>query len=632
MIDLGQAVTYVVAEGSGVTNFATDVLPKLSADVVVRGWFKWHDAPPVASWRGQAAAAHKLGAIFGGGVTCSALYDGENGLTDAQVAEMATRDPQGNLVDAWGQKGIRHGSLSNPRYRDYLLRWCKEQLDAGADYLFMDEPDAALGPKEGFDDASLNDFRDYLRRVYAWNDRDPRWLARFGIDLDDPEVCPTRGMDSFNYRAYLRKTRHIDDPTSANNPFQAAWGDFKKDRDDRVWRELLKGVRSYGESEDRKIYVSGNGLYPDVDLQVLGVWNHWTTLGGHVDLSDDQIPVWRSIVEQGQEIAGRPVPVVLFHDWGFGNPPFPFMAVPLTEREVWLRTRAAEIYAAGGYFAFPVLGPGCDASKDGTLPLISELTKFYRSQRSVFLGQRYLGRNGIVSNLTGLSLAATWLSDGRTLAVHVVNRNVKDGALVPLHGVKVWLPVGVLPAAISVASPDGGGSATVAADGGRTLVELQSLNAYSIALLRYDSPIDLSVFHDAPRYFLNPRWERPARSEFVVSADGRIDHEADLEGFLQGRLHTDLHNPPVFLVDFPRTEHLRVHIRAVATQGANVQVTVGGGDSRSAFLPDKDGKNDPGANEYDVVLDCPIPPGPHRVWLDNIGPDWAVIDWLEFSP
>ena len=31
-------------------------------------------------------------------------------------------------------------------------------------------------------------------------------------------------------------------------------------------------------------------------------------------------------------------------------------------------------------------------------------------------------------------------------------------------------------------------------------------------------------------------------------------------------------------------------------------------------------------------FECLIPPGPHRVMLDNDGPDWAVVDWLEFSP
>ena len=64
-------------------------------------------------------------------------------------------------MDAWETPGIRHGSLSSPAYRDYLLGWCRQQIDAGVDYLFMDEHTAALGGLEGYDDHSLADFRRY---------------------------------------------------------------------------------------------------------------------------------------------------------------------------------------------------------------------------------------------------------------------------------------------------------------------------------------------------------------------------------------------------------------------------------------------------------------------------------------
>ena len=104
----------------------------------------------------------QLGGLFGGGITCSALYDDENGITQPQLLDMATRGPAGQLMDAWDTPGIRHGSLSSPAYRDYLLGWCRQQIDAGVDYLFMDEHTAALGGLEGYDDHSLADFRRYL--------------------------------------------------------------------------------------------------------------------------------------------------------------------------------------------------------------------------------------------------------------------------------------------------------------------------------------------------------------------------------------------------------------------------------------------------------------------------------------
>ena len=93
---------------------------KVGSDVLIRGWFKWAQAPPVAEYRSIPEKVHALGALLGGGITCSALYDGENDISRDELLDMATRNPAGDLVDAWGQKGIRHGSLSSPRYLDEL--------------------------------------------------------------------------------------------------------------------------------------------------------------------------------------------------------------------------------------------------------------------------------------------------------------------------------------------------------------------------------------------------------------------------------------------------------------------------------------------------------------------------------
>lgn len=631
--DIDKAVTYVVAEGSGGTGFETRILPRINADVLVRAWFKWHQAPPVASWRDEPVQAHALGALFGGGITCSALYDDENGLTPAQVQDMATRDPSGNLVDAWGQKGIRHGSLSNPRYQDYLFRWCKEQIDAGADYLFMDERDAALSDREGYDDASLADFTKFLPAENRWAPRDPRWRSTYLIDLDDRSVCPDGTIGSFRYRAYLTKTGHLADPTSPSNPLASSWARFKTARDDRVWESLTDRIRQYGASLGKKILISANGFAPYVDLQVLGVWNHWRVSDGHVDFHEDMIPVWRSIVRQGQDIARKPVPVVLFHDWGFGNPPFPFLAVPPQDRENWLRTRAAEIYAAGGYFAFPVLCPGYDAEKAGALPLISHLTAFYEANRDIYTGQQWAGHGDIRENRSGLSVAADWLPSTRTLAVHVINRNVQGGKIQNLSPVTLSLPVSIAPDSVTAVSPDSDSpEATAKQDGDRVEVQLPSLEAYTVVLLHFSQEPRLDRFQDSPRYYLEANWQRPSRSEFQVLSDGTIENSADLNGFVQGKLHPDLHNNPTFVTDFVRPTHLRIHIRSVASQGARVTVTVPGGDSRAIALNGKPGQNDPTIEQYDTVFDCLIPPGPHRVMLDNDGPDWAVVDWLEFSP
>ena len=56
---------------------------------------------------------------------------------------MATRDPNNKLYPAFGRGNYFHGTLSNPRYVDYCLKWVFNQIDSGVEHLFMDEVDEA---------------------------------------------------------------------------------------------------------------------------------------------------------------------------------------------------------------------------------------------------------------------------------------------------------------------------------------------------------------------------------------------------------------------------------------------------------------------------------------------------------
>ncbi len=635
--DIRDAVIYTINEGTR-SAYGLELARKVGSEVMIRAWFKWGKAPPVHRWRELPRQAHAFGALFGGGITCSALYDNENGLTPEQVLDMATRGPDGNLVDAWDRPGIRHGSLSSPAYLDYLLRWCREQIEAGADYLFMDEHTAALSDREGYDDHSLNAFRRFLLEEYeptrGWAETDPRWLAEFGIDPSDRALCPGGTVASFDYRAYLRARGHLERPRRPENPLAAAWDEFRAQRDGRAWKLLTDRIRACAAEQGRKVLISANGIAPFVDLQVLGVWGQWATREGHIDLSEDLIPHWRAVVRKGCRAAGREVPVVLFHDWGFGDPPFPWLAVPPSERVVWMRTRGAEIFAAGAFFAFPVLGPfGCDALRDGTLAAMARQTAFYARHRGLYLRSRWLGREGLGADADGLSLAAAWSDDARAVVLHVVNRDVRAGALVPRTGpVRVRLPLPSPPDAAVAISPDHEGERPLECREAEGAVEvvLPSLEAYSVVLLRYAAAPDLSAITDASRIWPARRWARPRRAEFRVLPGGAIEHDEDLEGFLQGMLHTHLRNPPVFLVEALGPAELRVRVRAVAAAGARLSVRIDEETPVTVDLPDLDGKNTD-ALEYGRTVPFPIPPGRHRVSLDNTGGDWLVLEWLEFA-
>ena len=634
--DIREAAVYTINEYTD-GDYGVEVARKVGSDMLIRGWFKWAQAPPVDRQRDIPPRIHEQGALFGGGITCSALYDRENGLTDEQWQDMATRGADGQLIDAWDEPGIRHGSLSDPDYLDYLFRWCREQIDAGVDYLFMDEITAALSQDEGFDDDSLEDFCEYLLthapQTQGWAPDDARW-AELGIDLADRDLCPDGTARSFDYRAFLRKRQLLDAPTSDRNALTPLWWQFRAFRDDRAWKSLTDRIRAYTAAQGRTVYLSGNGLAKYVDLQVLGVWGNFSTRDGRLDLSQSQLPFWRSTVVRGHELAGKPVPVVFFHDWGFGDPPFPWLALSPSEREVWMRVRGAEIYAAGAFFAFPVLGPfGCDAARDGTLREIARQTAFYQANRDLYLRAHYVGSERLATDAPNLTLAASWVEADNTLLLHLINRELRDGVLTPRESVSVDLPLSEAPVTATGVSPDHSAAEPVScaplAEGLR--VTVPRLEAYTVVKLTFPGPVDLTPLRDPARVVPARAWARPERSEFAVLADGAVENAGDLNGFLQGRLHTHLRNPPTFLVNALAPGRLLVRVQAVSVGGAVIECRVDDETRQSVDLPDLDGQNDGAASEYDRTLTFDIPAGRHRLTIDNTGADWATLSWYEFQ-
>lgn len=585
--DIRDAVVYTVHETMD-SDHGIRAGAKAGSDVWIRAWFKWNQARDYAAMTHLPPKAHALGALFGGGITCSALYHGENGLTEAQVLDMATRGPDGRLVDAWGERNCRHGTLSNPAYLEYLLSWCRRQIDAGVDYLFMDEINAALQADEGFDDYSLRDYR--------------AWLEKRGL-------------------AYQ--------PPSPGKP-PAEWHAFRRDRDDRAWKWLTDAIRSHAAGKNRRVLISGNGLARYVDLQVLGVWGNWRSKDGAVDLAESQINDWASTVTAGRALAGARVPVVFFHDWGFNG--FPWMEVPPPERELWMRVRGAEIYAAGAFFAFPVHGPmGNDALRDGTIHEVARQTAFYQRHKALYLGARLLGSEPIETDAPLLSTALWRRDDPPALLLHVINRETKDSQPIRRKNVEIKLPTAKAPKAVRIVSPDWDGErrGTARVKDGRVVVALPSLDAYTVAILDYDRLPEVKL--SSPRTVPTAQWGRPERSEFTVESDGTIGDAWALPAFLQGNLHAALREPPVFLVNMPHGGKLNVHVRAVATLGAKLECLVDGELTQTIDLPDLDRKNDGAAREYDKTFEFAIPPGHHRVTLRNAGGDWAFVSWYAFT-
>jgi hypothetical protein len=637
LTDLNDAAVFTMNEGAG-SDYGALLQRKVGSDMLIRNWFKWHNSPDFSKLSNDAAFSHQLGELLGGGITCSALYDGENGITNTQLLDMATRGPDGSLLNAWDHAGIRHGSLSSPAYLDYLFHWCKVQIDAGADCLFMDENNAAISGAEGYDDHSLADFREYLLadcpQTHGWALNDPRWKTVFGVDIGNPKICPSGKMDTFDYRGYMRVLGIFARPETEANKLYSLWSSFRPWRDDRSWHSLVNRIHAYGRSINRHIFVDANGLVKYVDLQVLNDWNQWKVTNGHIDLSDNDMATWHGEVFSGQSLARRHVPVVIFHDWGFSNPPFPWMASPPSEQIVWMRTRAAEIYAAGGFFAFPVHGPfNCDAGAQGTLPTIAHLTEFYQRHKDIYVHSRWVGCETLTSNVPLTSLSATWMPETKTVIVHAINRNVADGVLNPRGPVDITIQLATAPNSAVAISPDFDGQKKIAYRiiNGMLHVTLPSLDAYTVVLLNYSRQPDLTGLRGKTRVYTISSWSRPMRTAFRVSADGMVEDSTDLGTFVQGMLHSEMRNPPIFSVDAGKNASVEVHVQAVAIGGARLQFSLDGKPVRTIDLPDRDGKNDSGAPEYDAVYSCPIPAGRHHVTIDNIGGDWATVTWYAFN-
>lgn len=634
--DIREAMVYTVNEYAD-SDYALSLIRKTGTDVAIRGWFKWNKAHNVSRKASFAQRVRGMGALFGGGITCSALYDGENGITREQLLDMATRGPDGKLVDAWDHPGIRHGSLSCPAYLDYLFRWCREQIDAGADYLFMDEINAALRGNEGFDDYSCRGFRVFLLEAYgatrSWSHKDAGWTKSFGIDFDNAQVCPDGTMDTFAYRGYLAAKKMVQRPHDSRNPLHNAWHAFRRVRDDRVWKQLTDRIRAYAAGKGRRVLISANGIAPYVDLQVLGVWDRWWTKDGHVDLSTSQLDVWRAVVREGETVARGDVPVVFFHDWGMGTPPFPWLAVAPAERRLWMRVRGAEIHAAGGFFAFPVLGPfGCDAGRDGTVAEIARQAAFYQRHRDLYLQGRFLGSRSVTTSADGLSLAAWQSVMPGELLLHVINREAEGAAPRRRIGLTVRFPLGTPPRSVQVVSPDWEGARPGSAKGVGDGIEitLPAVDAYAVARMQFEEEPDLKRLVDPPRARPRMRWERAGRNTFHVGPDGQVADAADLNGFLHGKLHTHLRNPPTFLVNTLAPATLHVRVNSVAATGARLRCSLDGSEVRVHDLPDRDGKNDGAAREYAETVPFEIPAGKHRVTIENVGADWLTVDWYEF--
>lgn len=438
-----------------------------------RAWFKWGSAVDWNAMRGEVTQAHGVGALFGGGTTCSALFPRENGITTAEFMDMATRDPDGNLYKV--SNSYYHGSVECPAYRRYVLKWATLQIDAGADTLFMDEVNGAYSDLEGYDTYGLAAFRRYLIHRFVthqrWRIDDHRWKSEFGIELSNPRQCPDGTMRTFDYAVYLRENHWAHQPQQPGNPLAGIWGTtllwelqpvsadtYCAWRSNSVWRYWTTQIRAYAARRHRRVWLAANGLNRWVDFQIgadLYFWQFPRSRTGQLDCTSSYLSYWRSYYAKSRALMnGKDVPIMIFHDWG-GSVPW-IDQLTDAQRVAWIHAYAPEVFAAGLFFAYPVLGPGgYNAATDGTLKAIESQARFVKMVspllRDVTWQEPKMARYSGRSVLTVQKQPRT-----HRVIIHLINRRYQG--LTPINQVNQVLHVATTthPKAIRIYNADTG--------------------------------------------------------------------------------------------------------------------------------------------------------------------------------
>jgi hypothetical protein len=368
------------------------IMQRLRPELVCRGWFKWRDARDYQRDAWIIDRCHALGVRVQGGVTVAALYPGENGISEEQFLDYATRGPRGDLVPIvdW-----YHVALHNPELREYIKGFVRQQIDAGVDGIWFDEIEGIYGwEHEGYDDYAIDAFADYLGRKYidgrGWDEDDPRFGTELGIDLT--RYGPT--IWDFDYRQWLGQETDAEGQSLADDPWQGPWerpwlsdnplyrewghawrpdpraqATFQGESVLGFWREFVEYAREYArETTGRELVITCNENRtprPYVDFQQ----PHdpqlpRTTPEGDLDPTHWGLLWLEDRVRLAEEVTPG-APVVQFVDWPGETDRL--NSLPPQQIGTFLHTYVPEAYAAGALFALPVRGYSYSAKDRGML-------------------------------------------------------------------------------------------------------------------------------------------------------------------------------------------------------------------------------------------------------------------------
>ena len=495
-------------------------------DVIGRGWFKWGNWGEFDyqqwNWMTDQSAEHNT--LFGGGETVQALYPDE--ADEPKILRMVDRTPLNKPSYFAGDTtiGYYNGDIQKKEYLDFLLAWLYKQIDAGAGTLHLDGITAVPSANSGYSDYSMGEFNKFLIRKYGdgygWSLDDPRWKYTFGISLETD--CSDGTINTFDYRRFLIRNGYENDPMAFDFDLRKEFGDpwnyegtYLDQRNQQACEYLYTSLKEYSESKGKRVSVTTNGFSKYVDYQTMGVWDSWTLSDGRLDISASYIKHWRDIKEYSMKYINRDIPLIVFHDWGYG---MPFInEIPPADQILWLRVYAPEIFASGSVFAWPVSGGGNLYKAEKTVQdTVKSLVKWYDLNRNLYINSFWNG-DSLVS-LNGTSGIVKTVSDQYTnqkevsrRIIHLINKNLDGNRnLVPQSNFSIMIKSAMQPLSVWAASPDFPGYQRLdfTFNEGNVSVSVKSLDAYSVVVLDFQSSEIPTAIHPGnafdPVLFPNP--------------------------------------------------------------------------------------------------------------------------------
>jgi hypothetical protein len=135
------------------------------------------------------------------------------------------------------------------------------------------------------------------------------------------------------------------------------------------------------------------------------------------------------------------------------------------------------------------------------------------------------------------------------------------------------------------------------------------------------------------------RWGKPEHNEFVIQPDGTVADDRRPQQLLHGRGHTDLKNPPTFVVAYPKPGKFTVRVGRVSNSGL-LRISIDGQERLHRELPCGQGLGRESVyrptwklweTTYDEAISVDVAAGTHRIRVENLGNDWVTVTSFTFE-